>query len=1586
MDHFNYQHDCLHAEQVDLNALATEFGTPCYVYSKATIERHYKAFSSAASAHPHSLVCYAVKANSNLAVLNVLSKLGSGFDIVSGGELRRVIAAGGDPAKVVFSGVAKNADDMRFALQLGIKCFNVVSKDLKLLYVEFPSVKSVRKWFYKVFVGRCSLSADVSEKSKQSFSNVIYFLKLFNRERTGSANFSKEHPNEHPNESLIALSESQDTNPIEYCVLCLFGLVFVPPIGLDLLTKDSSSEYSNSLQCSQHKAPFHRCHRELFVPTNGCFNRSLLKLCGDVEENPGPDDADANGPRQGRGHDNDMDRERDQERGQYRELGEGTGFDSRENVGKCDLRVLTYNVRGLSCPKKVCHIVNACYKSTNGPANSFFMLQETFVVRLDILNYLWRGEFHLTPGSGNARGCLTLITSPFKIIHASDFEDRAHVLVLTKNNLDSAEIILVNVYAPNGYDEGKIRFFEELFEKVSDTMATYNCSNVIIGGDFNVVLHANEIKNRQYSSAENRVANVLKMFLQQLNLEDGWETSSNKQYTWNSNRSGQLTCSTLDRILYTKDLFRLSTMTTDWALSLSDHAAVKASLNYKNNNTDTKGSRISRLDPRLLLDPEGRRHLEDRFRELIDQAMPDWNPHVRLEFFKMCIRTAANDANGKVKASIRDSEACLNSDINDVVEELTVNGLQRDRKELLMNKLDDLRQLKRNLVHKVGTRLEQKAARKWYNEGELSNKYFFNLLNRKNNDTVSSILDDQGVETNDPALVESKIRNFYKDLYENMSDLNENNQFFRNVPQVSQVEAASLTEELTLDELTVTLKTCADSAPGPDGIPYSFLKHFWTDFGPVLLASWKHSIIIKDLPPSHKISYLRLIPKAGKDSRIISNLRPITLSNTDHKLITKTYARKLTNIVESCIGGEQTAYIPGRLINDNVRAMLMTINLANRDREVDGVVVSLDAKKAFDSVDHNYIRKCLEAFGLKNFVNIFDVLYKNLKSNIILNGRIIDGYSILKGVKQGDALSCILFVMCMEPLIRNVKANAMIRPITSPNQLNFEIPKVYSFADDVTVVAKNEDQGVQEIFNEYEEFTKVSGLELNASKTEILCFNERPEIVKNFNVRYNGNIHQLLSMENIKVNGIVLFQSPERCEEVNVAKAIGAMERLLTSWSTRRLTLIGRILVIKTFAISKMIYLMQTLTLSEKSYKEFIKIVFKFLWNRNFNAARAPERLKRSIMCTPVDLGGFGMVDVRALGNSLDLRAYGRLLVTNHPFMLNVRNCLIAKNFFEMRFNANTDYKANRGLSLVNEARSRLLMLPDAANLLRDLNLRRVLSAHSLSELITAAGRQSLAFFAIHTRRPGIELGQLTVQEFDSIARFLIYPELRDLIRNLIMLPLNVLPTNGSLTITDIFPINGRITNVSAISSKQFRLDLIDRELEIICVYKLGPILTPGEVLSWTRTTRKLTSTRHKNILLRLVHGDIFSNGRLARFGLRPNPGCANCQEPNETIQHKIRECGNATAAWEELERVKRDLSLTNLSDLSLENLIGAKDRIGKIELALQAELIHRLTSRNEAYHPKELVKTVVKFVSYSERLDIELKAKFDEVLRRWNG
>ena len=127
MDYFSYQNGRMRAEDVDLGDIAERFGTPCYVYSRATLEHHWQVFDAALGNHPH-LICYAVKANSSLAVLQILARLGSGFDIVSEGELERVLRAGGDPARIVFSGVGKRAAEMQRALEAGIRCFNVESE------------------------------------------------------------------------------------------------------------------------------------------------------------------------------------------------------------------------------------------------------------------------------------------------------------------------------------------------------------------------------------------------------------------------------------------------------------------------------------------------------------------------------------------------------------------------------------------------------------------------------------------------------------------------------------------------------------------------------------------------------------------------------------------------------------------------------------------------------------------------------------------------------------------------------------------------------------------------------------------------------------------------------------------------------------------------------------------------------------------------------------------------------------------------------------------------------------------------------------------------------------------------------------------------------------------------------------------------------------------------------------------------------------------------------------------------------------------------------------------------------------------
>jgi len=167
LDYFNYQDDGqLWAEDVPVADLETQFGTPLYVYSRATLERHWNAFDKAVGEHPH-LVCYAVKANSNLGVLNTLARLGSGFDIVSVGELERVIKAGGQPSKIVFSGVGKTEAEMKRALELKIKCFNVESEP------ELERLNSVAKSLGVIAPISLRINPDVDAKTHPYISTGL---------------------------------------------------------------------------------------------------------------------------------------------------------------------------------------------------------------------------------------------------------------------------------------------------------------------------------------------------------------------------------------------------------------------------------------------------------------------------------------------------------------------------------------------------------------------------------------------------------------------------------------------------------------------------------------------------------------------------------------------------------------------------------------------------------------------------------------------------------------------------------------------------------------------------------------------------------------------------------------------------------------------------------------------------------------------------------------------------------------------------------------------------------------------------------------------------------------------------------------------------------------------------------------------------------------------------------------------------------------------------------------------------------------------------------------------------------------------
>ena len=1232
------------------------------------------------------------------------------------------------------------------------------------------------------------------------------------------------------------------------------------------------------------------------------------------------------------------------------------------------LTVTNYNVRGLGDERKMRHLVNSLYKGDKGKnVDNIICLQETFITSLGKLPYLWRGNLHHTPGTGSSCGCITLTSSHLNIIHSINLENRAHVIVCQKSGEVSVSYIVANIYAPNANSSVKLEFFASVFEAVMELSERYDCLNILLAGDFNLILDAKEAKNRAHTAQEKRIASYVKDQMRTLELNDCWETK--KLFTWRRPNSDIF--STIDRQFFSRNKLILKNIDTIWSLGYSDHAAVVSNYVHKN-KTLLPRSKITRLDPSLTKSPRYSSEIEDGFVTMLSTMPQEWNPHLKLEFAKVCIRTVVEKVQADRKSNEIGEEALLNDELELSINKLATGDLIGANS--LLDHVEDLRARKQILIEEKGARLAEKLGTKWFNEGEKSSRYFLRLLNRTLPDNFEVIQNEMGEIVNDPKEVEAAIVDFYKNLYE-AEDLTVNNddqEFFNELDPISDIDDVNVAALPTADDLLATLKTCNDSAPGPDGIPYSILKLLWPTYGELLRNAWEYSLSIRSLPPSHKLSFLKLIPKAGKDPKRLTNWRPITLSNCDHKLITKTYSIRLCEKVASRIGGRQTAYLKGRIINDNIRSVLSSINLSNMEANLKGVIVSLDAKKAFDSVSHSYIEECLKRFGCHSFIPIFRTLYKDLKTDIIINGRIVPGFLVKRGVKQGDALSCILFIMCIEPLLRNIDKNPAIEALRS-NLLNSELPKAYAYADDVNCITTDKLTSIQALFDEYERLTKMSGLELNADKTELIRLGSEEAAV--YNVTYKDKAHAIKSQDEIKINGIFFQRDLAATRERNVSAVIQRMDSHFRNWSRRSLSTLGKIVITKTFGISQLIYLLQSITLNDADFKKINAVLYKFIWNRRYLAAKAPERVKRAITTNSIYNGGLGMLDVVELDESLKIKALSRILKTNHPFLKILKEKLDLSTYFlpSTVVPKNIDQVFDKGIDLLRKDRDQTWAMEALNN---DRNYLAAIRALSLRTVVDRRGQGGIHFFRLWARGAR-KVGDLAPLDLNSIRRHLIPSQWDKLNRAVAVDPGPPSPEFSASYFTGT-----KHKPIESITSKEFRN--IRSKRELILEFKLGLSLTPLESKNWGRRLNRLTSTRHKNSILKALHGDVYTMDRLHRFGLKDTDRCPRCNE-KEDLEHKILSCEYTALIWDHAIPFIRKLNTLNDPQTERLKLITASAKDSSLAaMTLTAELIQTILQlkQDQTYlvHPKFLVRRAIKNICVREGKR-EIKESFIELM-----
>ena len=489
----------------------------------------------------------------------------------------------------------------------------------------------------------------------------------------------------------------------------------------------------------------------------------------------------------------------------------------------------------------------------------------------------------------------------------------------------------------------------------------------------------------------------------------------------------------------------------------------------------------------------------------------------------------------------------------------------------------------------------------------------------------------------------------------------------------------------------------------------------------------------------------------------------------------------------------------------------------------------------------------------------------------------------------------------------------------------------------------------------------MSGLELNADKTELMPFRSsnvtRP--IQAPNVSYCQQNYPLNLSNQIKINGILLQQQGHQMIESNVEAAMRRIDEQLRKWSRRSLSILGKILIVKTFGISQIIYLLQSMSVPESFIKRINAILYKFIWNRHYLAAKAPERIKREIVNKSLKLGGLGMLDVTALDSGIKLKALGRMLVTNHPMLSLLKSKLVLEDFFYPKSPIKLDPVSVEGIALLKNARQGLWGIDDLAGKAWYINaIKKVKLANCLNQ----NGKNSLAYLMI--RQQGkTGLGDLTNPEIRRISPF-INNRLFNTALSVERLP----ETNTPLDLGS-YIIKTKPVPLHKLTSKEIRLARQDPEP--ICLFKIGLIMTPNVSINWANSISRLTSTRHKDILLRLTHGELYSKERLNRYGLVNDPQCPRCNEV-ETLRHKYLECEYVTEIWRRALLLTSKLRTINDPNESWEDKIFcATPDANSIVLTVHAEIILKIRQLKEdtnyLIHPRVMVNSAIKGLIINE-------------------
>ena len=808
--------------------------------------------------------------------------------------------------------------------------------------------------------------------------------------------------------------------------------------------------------------------------------------------------------------------------------------------------------------------------------HDFDFIQETHCHRLRDERYWkreWGGFSLWSRGTNRSRGVGIVFNIERDFWVENTIIDSDGRYIICDLHVDNNVYRLINIYAPNN-PLARVCFLNRLSNFITDDYET------LIGGDFNCVL--DYYRDRRNCIGKGDIGNIdIKRLMSIHNLEEIWRRRHPEEAHYSWNRGDRH--SRIDYWLISSSLDAQVEKVEYIPCPLSDHSMIYIVMK----TSEVKvGPGIWKMNCEVLESELFNNIFADKWNQWIAEIPEYQNLNIWWDLVKQRVKKIAIWCSKKIRQDEKSQVRQLENKLAQLQ-----NNPDRNEDEYIEVR-DEIKQF----YEQKSKGAEVRSRFKWHYEGEKPTRYFHNMEKSKGKQKMWDKIEDSSgnivTETRDILRVQ---REYYQNLFTSEPvDIDMQNKFCSKLEnKLTREQSNMLENELEFSEVRKAIQLMKNNrSPGPDGIPIEFYKKFWEQIKDILLKVYRHSFEIGELSYSQYLAIIILLYKEGA-REILKNWRPISLINVDAKILSKVLANRLKLVLPFLINTDQKGCIQGRLIGHNIRLLEDLIEESDENT----ILLLQDNEKAFDRVEWSWLFKVLEAFGFgPNFCKWIFTMYNGMKSAVCCNGYTSQYFSVTRGIRQGDSLSALLYVIQAEPLAQYIRTSNVKGIIAKDNISNKEKEiKGCQYVDDGCSTLNNLAQ-LGPTIDIIDEFGKASGSALNKKKTKGLTKGTLTIEIGTSTV----------SLKSVKVRGTSVSDSPGKSLGIPIGQnrnlkefwqtKVGRIEKKLNNWRSHNLSLFGKVYVVKSLALSQILYSVEMICIDESVVKEISKLIWNFLW------------------------------------------------------------------------------------------------------------------------------------------------------------------------------------------------------------------------------------------------------------------------------------------------------------------------------------------------------------------------------------------------------